>query len=115
MAPMAATSAAVSRASCDWDTAGKRSSFLLSNLTDTCLRNPNSIEKEDFSRTERRQKAIAFLDNPELLMVHAQSTGEVSFRFSPLPADSRSNTHSEHPGYTPAFYEATLRLRRRRV
>ncbi|KAK3304397.1 uncharacterized protein B0T15DRAFT_494860 [Chaetomium strumarium] len=33
------------------------------------------IEKEDFFRVERRQKAIAFLDNPELLMMYAQSTG----------------------------------------
>ncbi|KAK4132967.1 hypothetical protein BT67DRAFT_435232 [Trichocladium antarcticum] len=28
------------------------------------------VEKEDFSVVERRQKAIAFLDNPELLMMH---------------------------------------------
>ncbi|KAH6623014.1 hypothetical protein F5144DRAFT_623090 [Chaetomium tenue] len=34
------------------------------------------VEKEDFSRVERRQKAITFLDDPELLMMHAQSTGE---------------------------------------
>ncbi|KAK4120852.1 hypothetical protein N657DRAFT_683333 [Parathielavia appendiculata] len=34
------------------------------------------VEKEDFARVERRQKAIAFLDNPELLMMYAQSTGE---------------------------------------
>lgn len=34
------------------------------------------VEKEDFSRVESRKKAIAFLDNPELLMMHAQSTGE---------------------------------------
>ncbi|KAK4181129.1 hypothetical protein QBC36DRAFT_129398 [Triangularia setosa] len=33
-------------------------------------------EKEDFARTELRQKAIAFLDNPELLMMYAQSTGD---------------------------------------
>jgi hypothetical protein len=36
------------------------------------------VEKEDFFRVERRQKAIAFLDNPELLMMYAQSTGDVS-------------------------------------
>jgi hypothetical protein len=34
------------------------------------------VEKEDFSRVERRKKAITFLDDPELLMMHAQSTGE---------------------------------------
>ncbi|KAK4101047.1 hypothetical protein N658DRAFT_507359 [Parathielavia hyrcaniae] len=34
------------------------------------------VEKENFARVERRQKAIAFLDNPELLMMYAQSTGE---------------------------------------
>ncbi|KAK4150188.1 hypothetical protein C8A00DRAFT_37224 [Chaetomidium leptoderma] len=34
------------------------------------------VEKEDFSRLEARQKAIAFLDNPELLMMYAQSTGD---------------------------------------
>ncbi|KAK4241357.1 cecdcb10-78c0-46c6-b0b7-dd05d15faac3 [Achaetomium macrosporum] len=33
-------------------------------------------EKEDFFKVERRQKAIAFLDNPELLMMYAQSTGD---------------------------------------
>ncbi|KAM7209490.1 hypothetical protein V8F20_000228 [Naviculisporaceae sp. PSN 640] len=34
------------------------------------------LEKEDFAKAERRQKAIAFLDSPELLMMYAQSTGE---------------------------------------
>ncbi|KAK4198512.1 hypothetical protein QBC40DRAFT_178521 [Triangularia verruculosa] len=33
-------------------------------------------EKEDPARVELRQKAIAFLDNPELLMMYAQSTGD---------------------------------------
>ncbi|KXX82759.1 hypothetical protein MMYC01_200728 [Madurella mycetomatis] len=33
------------------------------------------VEKEDFARVELRQKAIAFLDNPELLTMYAQSTG----------------------------------------
>ncbi|KAK0626021.1 hypothetical protein B0T14DRAFT_561971 [Immersiella caudata] len=32
------------------------------------------LEKEDFTRTERRNKAEAYLDNPELLMMYAQST-----------------------------------------
>ena len=32
------------------------------------------LEKEDFSRTERRNKAEAYLDSPELLMMYAQST-----------------------------------------
>ncbi|KAK0706521.1 hypothetical protein B0T26DRAFT_458467 [Lasiosphaeria miniovina] len=31
-------------------------------------------KKEDFARTERRQKAVTYLDNPELLMMYAQST-----------------------------------------
>ncbi|GAB1313147.1 hypothetical protein MFIFM68171_03357 [Madurella fahalii] len=34
------------------------------------------VEKEDFARAELRQKAIAFLDNPELLMMYALSTGK---------------------------------------
>ncbi|KAK3315109.1 hypothetical protein B0H66DRAFT_606019 [Apodospora peruviana] len=34
------------------------------------------MEKEDFSKAERRQKAVAFLDSPELLMMYAQSTGD---------------------------------------
>jgi len=34
------------------------------------------VEKEDFARVESRQKAIAFLENPELLMMYAQSTGD---------------------------------------
>ncbi|KAK4655982.1 hypothetical protein QC762_307250 [Podospora pseudocomata] len=33
-------------------------------------------EKEDYASRELRQKAIAFLDNPELLMMYAQSTGD---------------------------------------
>ncbi|KAK0747711.1 hypothetical protein B0T21DRAFT_278189 [Apiosordaria backusii] len=33
-------------------------------------------EKEDYARTELRQKAIAFLGSPELLMMYAQSTGD---------------------------------------
>ncbi|KAG7285136.1 hypothetical protein NEMBOFW57_009757 [Staphylotrichum longicolle] len=33
-------------------------------------------EKEDYARVERRQQAIAFLDNPELLIMYAQSTGD---------------------------------------
>ncbi|KAK1761460.1 hypothetical protein QBC47DRAFT_356535 [Echria macrotheca] len=32
------------------------------------------FEKEDFARAERRDQAAAFLDNPELLMMWAQST-----------------------------------------
>lgn len=36
------------------------------------------FEKEDFGKTERREKAVAFLDSPELLMMYAQSTGDVS-------------------------------------
>ncbi|KAL2185238.1 hypothetical protein L209DRAFT_756285 [Thermothelomyces heterothallicus CBS 203.75] len=36
------------------------------------------VEKEDFARVESRQRAIAFLENPELLMMYAQSTGDVS-------------------------------------
>ncbi|KAL1838557.1 hypothetical protein VTJ49DRAFT_2517 [Mycothermus thermophilus] len=32
-------------------------------------------EKEDFYMAETRQRAIAFLDNPELLEMHALSTG----------------------------------------
>lgn len=43
-----------------------------------CLLPPNSSEKEDYARVERRQQAIAFLDNPELLIMYAQSTGDVS-------------------------------------
>ncbi|KAK4250104.1 hypothetical protein C7999DRAFT_29350 [Corynascus novoguineensis] len=34
------------------------------------------VEKEDFARIESRQKAIAFLESPELLMMYAQSTGD---------------------------------------
>ncbi|KAL2260422.1 hypothetical protein VTK26DRAFT_5577 [Humicola hyalothermophila] len=33
-------------------------------------------EKEDFGQLERRQKAVAFLDSPELLMMYSQSTGQ---------------------------------------
>ena len=38
----------------------------------------SNLDKEDFSRAERRHKATIFLDTPELLMMHAQSTGDVS-------------------------------------
>ncbi|KAH6621160.1 hypothetical protein B0J18DRAFT_466772 [Chaetomium sp. MPI-SDFR-AT-0129] len=34
------------------------------------------VHKEDFAQREKRQKAIAFLDNPELLRMYAESTGE---------------------------------------
>ncbi|KAK3946352.1 hypothetical protein QBC46DRAFT_369554 [Diplogelasinospora grovesii] len=33
-------------------------------------------EREDFTRLEKRHKAMAFLDSPELLMMYAQSTGD---------------------------------------
>lgn len=42
-------------------------------------------EKDDFGKIERREKAVAFLDNPELLMMYAQSTGDVSSRLPPFP------------------------------
>ena len=43
-------------------------------------------EKEDFGSIERRQKAVAFLDSPELLMMYAQSTGVVSpLTFTTIP------------------------------
>ncbi|KAB5582545.1 hypothetical protein GE09DRAFT_271711 [Coniochaeta sp. 2T2.1] len=35
-------------------------------------------EHEDFGKKERREKAVAFLDSPELLMMYAQSSGDVS-------------------------------------
>ncbi|KAH8888319.1 hypothetical protein GQ53DRAFT_262620 [Thozetella sp. PMI_491] len=39
-------------------------------------RNINAPRDGDFAAVERRQKAIAYLDNPELLMMYAQSTGD---------------------------------------
>ncbi|KAK3387056.1 hypothetical protein B0H63DRAFT_469019 [Podospora didyma] len=33
-------------------------------------------DEEDFPAAERRQKAVAFLDSPELLMMYSQSTGD---------------------------------------
>ncbi|KAB5586023.1 hypothetical protein GE09DRAFT_49660 [Coniochaeta sp. 2T2.1] len=33
-------------------------------------------EHEDFGKKERREKAVAFLDSPELLMMYAQSSGD---------------------------------------
>lgn len=44
------------------------------------------VEKLDYSRVERRQKAVAFLESPELLMMWAQSQGDVSP--PPLPQSS---------------------------
>ncbi|KAK0634615.1 hypothetical protein B0T17DRAFT_513797 [Bombardia bombarda] len=37
--------------------------------------NGRAPPKEDFETRERQEKALAFLDNPELLMMYAQSTG----------------------------------------
>lgn len=37
-----------------------------------------AAEQEDFGKKERREKAVAFLDSPELLMMYAQSQGDVS-------------------------------------
>ncbi len=48
------------------------------------LRSENP-SKPDFGAKERRQKAIAFLDNPEMLMMYAQSTGDVSVSRPRLP------------------------------
>lgn len=45
----------------------------------------NRLEKLDYSRVERRQKAVAFLENPELLMMWAQSQGDVSLFLSFFP------------------------------
>ena len=37
------------------------------------------IGNEDYGKAEKRQRAVAFLDNPELLMMYAQSEGVVCF------------------------------------
>lgn len=56
---------------------GSEGSDLSDREPGTRLRLGNSrLEKEDFSRAERRHKAVAFLDSPELLMMYAQSTGD---------------------------------------
>ncbi|KAJ4306999.1 hypothetical protein N0V88_000373 [Collariella sp. IMI 366227] len=39
------------------------------------LRLGSGRDDKDFSKAEARQKAIAFLDSPELLMMYAKSTG----------------------------------------
>lgn len=44
--------------------------------------------KEPFHKTERRDWAETVLDNPELLMMYAQSSGDVSFPpfpYRPIP------------------------------
>lgn len=51
-------------------------------LIDICIQ--FRLDKEDYSKAEKRQKAVAFLDTPELLMMYAQTTGQVCF-FLPLP------------------------------
>lgn len=45
------------------------------------MKNTNSSSapppiKESFNRKERREMALAYLDNPELLMMYAQSKGD---------------------------------------
>ncbi|KAL2116848.1 hypothetical protein VTJ04DRAFT_9016 [Mycothermus thermophilus] len=78
------------------------------NLNDrsTLLRlGTGRAEKEDFSLAERRQQAITFLDNPELLEMHALSTG-LSIAASRLHFmkqlcgyndDEKPSTNSAHP------------------
>lgn len=39
---------------------------------------PNRHPKEPFQKTERRDWAETVLDNPELLLMYAQSSGDVS-------------------------------------
>lgn len=64
------------------------------------------VEKLDYSRVERRQKAVAFLESPELLMMWAQSQGDVSPPPPPNPpplrvgADGRQSVASARLHFT---------------
>ncbi|KAH8907121.1 hypothetical protein BR93DRAFT_669889 [Coniochaeta sp. PMI_546] len=51
-------------------------SELLSRNTSAKFRLGGAAEQEDFGKKERREKAVAFLDSPELLMMYAQSQGD---------------------------------------
>lgn len=55
------------------------------DYADMCVARGDRLEKLDYSRVERRQKAVAFLESPELLMMWAQSQGDVSPPFFPFP------------------------------
>jgi len=83
------------------------------------------LEKEDYGKAEKRQKAVAFLDNPELLMMYAQSTGEVSFlfflvffcgcfgccfHFGAMNMADCVSTKTDYPRCEIAFYEDALRV-----
>ncbi|OIW27355.1 hypothetical protein CONLIGDRAFT_682412 [Coniochaeta ligniaria NRRL 30616] len=48
----------------------------LSRNSPAKFRPGGSAEQEDFGKKERREKAVAFLDSPELLMMYAQSQGD---------------------------------------
>ena len=53
-------------------------------------RMPNSSHHIDYETRERRRKASMFLNDPELLITHAESTGMV--RYSPAPSFSHSHS-----------------------
>lgn len=61
-------------------------------VADSFLYPRASLEKEDFATVERRQKAIAFLNDPELLQMYAQSTGDVSVKPLSLEVPFRQGT-----------------------
>ncbi|KAL2160378.1 hypothetical protein VTH06DRAFT_1551 [Thermothelomyces fergusii] len=65
------------------------------------------VEKEDFARVESRQKAIAFLENPELLMMYAQSTGEsiaaARFHFTKMLCGYDQEEETKRGTARPAF------------
>lgn len=62
---------------------------------------------------ERRAIAAAVLDSPELLMMHAQSTGDVSLPFALDCSDRDADPVTEHTGDPPPLYPYALRLRGR--
>lgn len=92
---------------------------VLCSLT-TLLPDQDSVERDEFAKFERRHKAIAFLDSPELLLMYAQSTGDVSLPASRVSTPAR--WHTNHPcraSPVPVFispeYSAATTTRRRNI
>lgn len=54
------------------------------DMPSLCL-SPRATREDDVAEMERRDQAVAYLNSPELLMMYAQSTGDVRALAPPPP------------------------------
>jgi hypothetical protein len=55
--------------------------LLFSHLNRLCLLTQNRRYKDTYEQSQKRREAAVILDNPELLMMHAQARFDVSLSF----------------------------------